>query len=624
MLNTTHITAAGLLVAAGASVALGAPNAGQAGSRIAIGVPMKAFPVTEGDTTKEGKGGYTAGAINCGTMPRIERLRSRAFGQDSALKSNINEGLGGLNFAVPWDVQLNGEVLAAGNRTYEPFSLWVDDATVLVPGTDVTPNIYPGTNIVIPYRVTKEIWFEDPMDPDVIPPIDNSDPPFPGFPFDGMEVSDEAEAIIIEAMNIISVVTNIDFVEADPAEQTDAFPRGTPLLLYATGAEAELPFSSDDFLDGDGASFSTSVGMTVAPLCMIGPTDGSEGLITASVLTDPISFVPYFYQLLDEEEIPDDGMGGFVVLPGWDPAAHPSIPEGRLPILDVDDIDNDGVAAELGDDMTPGVMWVDWEPRPFIDRRFAGSNPVLDTAGIDDLNGDDDPGAFPTPVEGFTDDDGNPNGDELEGIEISPFTNLIILHPNVADNPAASQGVIIHEIMHAIGFYHEHQRNDRDDFIEILEQNVAPGQLGQFAKSAPGNEFGDFDFESIMHYGPFAFSGNGGVTIRVVDQFEARFGDVIGAAQGISKGDAAGLRQLYGEPECPEDLDGDFDVDLDDWQLFITLFIANNFRADINTDGVVDIGDFIDFLDAFAGRDCYAPPPQLPVKPAFGPVTDPF
>ena len=40
--------------------------------------------------------------------------------------------------------------------------------------------------------------------------------------------------------------------------------------------------------------------------------------------------------------------------------------------------------------------------------------------------------------------------------------------------------VIQHEMMHAIGFYHEHNRPDRDNFITVVEANVQEGKQNNF------------------------------------------------------------------------------------------------------------------------------------------------
>ena len=41
-------------------------------------------------------------------------------------------------------------------------------------------------------------------------------------------------------------------------------------------------------------------------------------------------------------------------------------------------------------------------------------------------------------------------------------------------------GHIKHEMMHTLGFYHEHSRSDRDDFIKINWNNIVDGHQGQF------------------------------------------------------------------------------------------------------------------------------------------------
>jgi len=67
-------------------------------------------------------------------------------------------------------------------------------------------------------------------------------------------------------------------------------------------------------------------------------------------------------------------------------------------------------------------------------------------------------------------------------------------------------GTVIHEMLHAIGFDHEQNRPDRDNYLTIDWSNIQDGLAFAFNKVDKGLTYTDFDYDSIMLYGNNAFA----------------------------------------------------------------------------------------------------------------------
>ena len=100
----------------------------------------------------------------------------------------------------------------------------------------------------------------------------------------------------------------------------------------------------------------------------------------------------------------------------------------------------------------------------------------------------------------------------------------------------------IHEIGHAVGLQHEHQRSDRDKYIVFYPQNVVPKYLHDFDKRKGGEEAATdvFDFQSVMFYASYAGSNGKGPVMTTVD------GRHFGRGKWLSAHDVETVKHLYG------------------------------------------------------------------------------
>lgn len=109
-------------------------------------------------------------------------------------------------------------------------------------------------------------------------------------------------------------------------------------------------------------------------------------------------------------------------------------------------------------------------------------------------------------------------------------------------------GAVAHEILHALGFEHEHSRPDRDSYIIVDETNILPQHLHNYEKlsSSMFRTVVPFDRNSIMMYSSysgFAINPSLPVMTSLYDN-----PTIDGQRDSLSVKDIAGIEAVYGPP----------------------------------------------------------------------------
>ncbi|XP_038223026.1 tolloid-like protein 1 [Zerene cesonia] len=114
-------------------------------------------------------------------------------------------------------------------------------------------------------------------------------------------------------------------------------------------------------------------------------------------------------------------------------------------------------------------------------------------------------------------------------------------------------GIVVHELGHVVGFWHEHTRPDRDRHVQIIRDNIMTGQEYNFNKLTEEevNSLGQtYDYDSIMHYARNTFSKGTYLDTILPLEVHGKKRPEIGQRVRLSASDIAQTNLLYKCAKC--------------------------------------------------------------------------
>nr|BAM93569.1 hatching enzyme [Apeltes quadracus] len=142
-----------------------------------------------------------------------------------------------------------------------------------------------------------------------------------------------------------------------------------------------------------------------------------------------------------------------------------------------------------------------------------------------------------------------PRGSEAAYLSLETRSGCSSLVGRIGDKQAVSlqrfgcvqKGIIQHELMHALGFYHEHTRPDRDNYVTIQWDNIDSAMQYNFKKQDSDTLNTKYDYSSVMHYGKTAFAKPGTQAITPIPDPNVP----IGQRMTLSDIDLLRIKKLY-------------------------------------------------------------------------------